>query len=343
MTNEPSAHHTPLKADLVLSGGGVKGIGLVGAIVALMEGGYSIQRVSGTSAGSIAGAILAAGLGRDQLTPDEVKQLTMTLPYRKFLDAEPISNIPVLGTAWDLINGNGIYKGDFAHDWIRSELKNLGVRTFGDLAIDDDHLLPERRYRLVLTVTDVTTGQLVRLPWDYHRLYGLDPDEQQVADAVRASMSIPFFFRATKLTSASGLTSTLVDGGLLSNFPIDSFARPDGKPPRWPTFGVTVLPNLPQGNDKLIPGLAPLRWFGGPTLLEDLVTTMIVGHDQAYLSQPWVSARAIRVDSTEVGFLDFKISRKQMDALYDRGYKAAQTFLSCWDWTDYLERYWRPR
>jgi NTE family protein len=337
-------HSTPLKADLVLSGGGVKGIGLVGAIVALMEAGYAIQRVSGTSAGSVVGAILAAGTqGSQQLTPDEIKQLAMTVPYRKFLDATPITGIPLLGAAWGVLGEEGIYKGDFAHDWIRSQLENLGVRTFGDLAVDDDHLLPERRYKLVVTVADVTTGQMVRLPWDYHRLYGLDPDEQPVADAVRASMAIPFFFRPAKLTSASGLTSTLVDGGLLSNFPIDSFARVDNKPPRWPTFGVTVLSNLPQGNDKILPGLGPLRWFGSPTLLEDLVTTMIVGHDQAYLNQPWVSARAIRVDSTEVGFLDFKIARKQMDALYGRGYQAAETFLSYWNWADYLDRYWRSR
>jgi NTE family protein len=334
-----------LKADLVLSGGGVKGIGLVGAVVALMEAGYAVQRVSGTSAGSVVGAILAAGTqGAEQLTPDEVKQLAMTVPYRKFLDPTPITGIPLLGPAWGVLGEEGIYKGDFAHDWIRSQLANLGVRTFGDLAVDDDHLLTERRYKLVVTVADVTTGQMVRLPWDYHRLYGLDPDEQPVADAVRASMSIPFFFQPVKLTSTSGLTSTLVDGGLLSNFPIDSFARVDNKPPRWPTFGVTVLPNLPQGNDKLIPGLAPLRWFGGsPTLLEDLVTTMIVGHDQAYLNQPWVSARAIRVDSTDVGFLDFKISHQQMDALYRRGHQAAENFLSYWNWEDYLKSYWRPR
>jgi NTE family protein len=340
MTTEPA-----LKADLVLSGGGVKGIGLVGALVALMEAGYAIQRVSGTSAGSVVGAILAAGTqGDEQLTPDEVKQLAMTVPYRKFLDPTPITGIPLLGPAWGVLTEEGIYKGDFAHDWIRSELENLGVSTFGDMAVDDDHLLPERRYKLVVTVADVTTGQMVRLPWDYRRLYGLDPDEQPVADAVRASMSIPFFFRPAKLKSASGLTSTLVDGGLLSNFPIDSFARADKGPPRWPTFGVTVLPNLPQGNDKLIPGLAPLRWIGGsPALLEDLVTTMIVGHDQAYLNQPWVSARAIRVDSTEVGFLDFNISHKQMDALYERGHEAAETFLSSWDWEDYLQSFWRPR
>jgi NTE family protein len=340
VTNESSPHANPLKADLVLSGGGVKGIGLAGAVVALMEAGYAIQRVAGTSAGSIVGAILAAGA--DQLTPDQVEQLTMTLPYRKFLDPTPITGIPLLGPAWGLLSETGIYKGDFAHDWIRSELKNLGVRTFGDLRFDGDSLPPEQRYRLVVTASDVTTGQLVRLPWDYRRLYGLDPDEQEVADAVRASMSIPFFFRVAKLTSTSGLTSTLVDGGLLSNFPIDSFDRRDGKPPRWPTFGVTLLPNLPQGNDKVIPALAPVNWvFGGPPLVEELITTMIVGRDQAYLNQPWVSARAIRVDSTDVGFLDFSISKQQMEGLYQRGYDATEAFLSTWNWPQYLKRYRR--
>ncbi|MGH3959354.1 patatin-like phospholipase family protein [Mycobacterium sp.] len=331
----------PLKADLVLSGGGVKGIGLVGAVVAMMEAGYSIPRVSGTSAGSVVGAILAAAQKGNQLTPEQVKELAMKLPYRKFLDAEPLTRIPVLGAAWDLLSGDGMYKGDYAHQWIGSELKKLGVTTFGDLAIDDDNLLPERRYRLVVTVADVTLGQLVRLPWDYRRVYGLDPDEQPVADAVRASMSIPFFFRTAKLTSTAGLTSTLVDGGVLSNFPLDSFDRPDGKTPRWPTFGVTLLPNLPQGNDKVIPALGPLHYFGGPTLLEDLITTMIVGRDQAYLNHPWVSARVIRVDSTDVSFLDFGISARQKEELFQRGYLAAQAFLSTWNWPQYLQDFRR--
>ncbi len=69
---------------------------------------------------------------------------------------------------------------------------------------------------------------------------------------------------------------------------------------------------------------------------------MIVGRDQAYLNQPWVSARAIRVDSTNVGFLDFDISREQMEALYQKGYEAAQAFLSTWNWTQYRESYRRP-
>jgi NTE family protein len=326
-------------ADLVLSGGGVKGIGLVGAVVALMDAGYRAQRVSGTSAGSIVGAVVAAAAMGDQLGPEEVKELALQLDYHKFTDPGTLERVPVLGPSWAVLRGTGIYKGDYAHDWVRSQLKNLGVRTFGDLAIDDDSLPAEQRYKLVVTVADVTTGQLVRLPWDYGRVYGLDPDEQSVADAVRASMSIPFFFRPVTLTGSTGLTSTLVDGGILSNFPIDSLDRTDRRRPRWPSFGVTVLPNLPEGNDKVIPALAPIRLLGPPHLLESVITTVLVGRDQAYLSQPWVNARTIRVDSTDVGFLDFDISDNEIEALYVKGYAAAEKFLAGWDWDAYLKRF----
>jgi NTE family protein len=329
----------PKPADLVLSGGGVKGIGLVGAVVALMEAGYRAQRVSGTSAGSIVGAVVAAAAMGNQLGPEEVKELALQLDYHKFTDPGTLERLPVLGPSLAVLRGTGVYKGDYAHDWVRSQLKNLGVRTFGDLAIDDDNLPAEQRYKLVVTVADVTTGQLVRLPWDYRRVYGLDPDEQSVADAVRASMSIPFFFRPVTLTGAGGLTSTLVDGGILSNFPIDSLDRADRRRPRWPSFGVTVLPNLPEGNDRVIPALAPIRLLGPPHLLESVITTVLVGRDQAYLSQPWVNARAIRVDSTDVGFLDFDISDNEIEALYAKGYAAAEKFLSTWDWDGYLERF----
>lgn len=330
------------RADLVLSGGGVKGVGLVGAIVALLDDGYEPQRISGTSAGSIVGAVVAAGVQSGGLTGAQVKELALGLDYSRFTDPGALERVPLLGPSVALLRGNGIYRGDYARDWVRDQLAGLGVRTFGDLAIDDDHLPPERRYRLVVTVSDVTTGQLVRLPWDYRRVYGLDPDEQSVADAVRASMSIPFFFRPVALTSASGLTSTLMDGGLLSNFPIDSLDRVDGKRPRWPSIGITVLPNLPQGNDKIIPALDALRILGPPHVLENVITTVLVGRDQAYLNQPWVSARAIRVDSTDVGFLDFDISDADVEALYARGHAAGKEFLETWDWAAYLRAFRTP-
>ena len=99
------------------------------------------------------------------------------------------------------------------------------------------------------------------------------------------------------------------------------------------------MPNLPDGNDQVIPALRPLHLLGAPTLLERVVTTTLVGRDQAYLSQPWVSARAIRVDSTDVGVLDFDLSMTAKDALYDKGYSAAQEFLTTWDWSAYVGRF----
>ena len=288
------------------------------------------------------------------MTPQEIRDLALSIDYRKFTDRGPVERVPLLGPAWAILQGSGVYQGDYARTFVADQLEQLGVRTFGDLKLDDDQLPEERRYRLVVTAADVTTGQLVRLPWDYRRVYGLDPDEQLVADAVRASMSIPFVFRPVTLTSAAGRKSTLVDGGLLSNYPIDSLDRLDGKKPRWPTLGVTLLPNLPENNDKVIPALAPLQLFGGPSLLEDVISLKAIDRierldpqlnvmvHQAYLNQPWVSARTIRVDSTRVGVLDFNISRAEIDALYARGYEAAAAFLSTWDEQAYLKRFRWP-
>ncbi|CAJ1494010.1 patatin-like phospholipase family protein [[Mycobacterium] kokjensenii] len=336
MTAERGADPQPPTADLVLSGGGVRFIGLVGAVVALMDAGYSMQRISGVSGGSVVGSILAAAAQGDQLTGAQVAELALSVPLARWRDAAV--PLPLVGPAWGFLRDSGLYRGDVAHDWIRGELRNLGVRTWGDLAYHGDNLLAERRYRAVVSVTDVTTGQLVRLPWDYRRVYGLDPDEQSVADAVRASMSVPFFYRPMTLTSATGLRSTLVDGGVLSNFPIDTFDRPDGRAPLWPTFGITVVPELSDADaGAMIPGLGPLRLFGQSRLLEDLISTLLVGHDQTYLNQPWVGVRAIKVCPTDVGVLDFGVSRARLEELYDNGYRAATEFLQTWDWPAYLQ------
>src|SRR5689334_16713521 len=56
-----------LHADLVLEGGGVKGIALAGAVAVLLEHGYAIHKVGGTSAGAVVGSLVAAGYDGQQL------------------------------------------------------------------------------------------------------------------------------------------------------------------------------------------------------------------------------------------------------------------------------------
>jgi NTE family protein len=321
---------SPEPADLVLAGGGVKGIGHVGVLSVLEEHGYVYRRVAGTSVGAIAGALAAAGMPARRM-----RAVLRGLDLRTFRDRGGIDWVPIAGKGLSLLFENGIYEGRAVRDWLEEELAGLGVRTFADLKIDDDALPPDEAYRLVVMVADLTRGELVRLPWDYHSRYGLDPDEMPVADAVRASLSIPFFYEPVRLDAATGLRSTLVDGGVLSNFPVDVFDR---EAPRWPTFGITLIPRLPLGNAHLFPFLGVIR--AGPLhLLESLLTTMIVGHDQGQLAKPWIAARTIEVNANHVGVVDFDLSPAEQDELYEIGRDAATRFLAGWSWPDYRKRF----
>ena len=51
----------------VFEGGGVRGIGHVGAACAMQEAGYQFTDLAGSSAGAIAAALLAAGYSCDEL------------------------------------------------------------------------------------------------------------------------------------------------------------------------------------------------------------------------------------------------------------------------------------
>ena len=318
------------RADLVLEGGGVKGLGLVGAVVRLMREGYSFQRVAGTSAGAIVAALLAAGATYEQLIAAMGR-----LDYRRVPDP-PRPGIPVLSEGISLMVKGGAFKGDYIDGFVRDELQRLGVRTFRDLRRTDQGADrqegSERKYKLVVMATDVTRGRLLRLPWDYEELLGRPADDQLVADAVRASIAIPLFFEPVTVSNEkTGVETTLVDGGILSNFPIEIFDRTDGEVPRWPTLGVKVMPALPIGDPELFPGL-PLPTPRPLHLVEQVLATAIVGHDQTYLERPCVRRRAIQVDTRAVGIVEFDADEKKREAVVASGDEAARRFLAGWSW-----------
>ena len=304
------------KADLVLEGGGVKGLGLVGAVLELMRAGYTFPRVAGTSAGSIVAAFLAAGA-----TADGLAGIMQRLDYSRVPDR---GGVPGLGEGIGLLGRSGVHPGNYIHGFVRDELEQLGVTTFADLKRRD----AEQPYKLVVTATDITRGRLLRLPWDY-KLLDLDPDAQLVADAVRASISIPLFFEPVQLGDR-----TVVDGGVLSNFPIEIFDRTGA--PRWPTFGVKVIPDAPEATALVFPGL-PLPQLPPLRLLTQVVTTALLGHDQTYLDQPCVRRRAIQVDTRAVGIVEFHADEGKRAQLVANGERAAREFLAAWNWKRYQE------
>jgi NTE family protein len=322
-----------LPADLVLEGGGVKGIALAGAVLGLAEEGYVFPRIAGTSAGAVVGAVLAA-LQRAGESVTRLEDVARSLDYARFRDrglpGRLLGRFGFLTDGLSVLFEGGAYEGGYLVDWLGGVLGDLGVETFGDLRADDPGGDPavHHRYGLVVMASDLSRRRLVQLPWDYEE-YGLEPDEQRVVDAVRASASIPYFFEPVELEGTRG-TSTLVDGGLLSNYPISTFDRLDEIPPRWPTVGVRLdALGIDRGR--------PPRPVKGPVRTGfALVETAIEACQAEHVLAPCNIARSVYVDTGGVSAVDFDLDATQQGALLRAGREAARGFLEAWDFDAWL-------
>lgn len=320
-----------MKCDLVLEGGGVKGVALVGAVDVLEENGYEVQKVAGTSAGSIVGALVAAGL-----TADERRRLMLSVDYGAFKDRSFLDRLPG-GRLVSLLTEQGIYEGDYLKTWLGEQLAQRGIRTFSDLRTIDLGAAPSPNYpsRLLVMASDITHGRLRCLPTDYPAIGMDDPGAVPIADAVRASMSIPFFYEPVKLPGKDGKEIVLVDGGMLSNFPVAVFDRGDGRAPRWPTFGIKL-------SARAGAQARTVNSFGVSSMVKSMISTMTGFYDSMHLDDPSVIARTIFVDTFGVKATDFDLDDATRDQLYASGRKAAEKFLRTWDFEEYLSRYRTP-
>jgi NTE family protein len=324
-------------ADLVFEGGGVKGIGLAGAFAALQERGFAPKRVAGTSAGAITAALVAAGY-----SSAELDEILLAIPFADFKDTGWEDRLPLIGAAASLLRDRGIYEGRFFRDWIGEFLEQKGITRFGQL-VDESAETPKDRYLLRVIVSDVTQRRMLVLPDDAGQL-GIEPDELEIAYAVRMSMSIPVFFEpVVHENPRTGEEHVLVDGGMLSNFPVWLFDC-DGRDPRWPTFGlllvepdpsVTIGRRLP-GDEHGIKRGSLVDYF------RSIAATMMEAHDRMYVETA-TFARTIPIPTLGVRTTEFEITPERVKALYSSGHLAASAFLDDWDFDAYIEEFRRGR
>lgn len=328
-----------MKADAVFEGGGVKGIGLVGAVTEVEKAGYEFVNLAGTSAGAIVASLLAVGY-----SGDEIKKELQSLDYNKFKDEGFLDKLGIPGKALSLGFEYGIYEGEFFESWIESLFRAKGKTLFKHIVLSEYRTDDRFKYKLQLIATDITDRRLLVLPGDLAPL-GYDPDNFSISRAVRMSMSIPLFFEPVKLTDGSGRTHLIVDGGVLSNYPV--WLLDGGGPnPDWPTFGFKLLEP-----DK--------RAFKGPdrnpinnpiSFLKAIVGTMLDAHDRYHISKSKGDydrtigvSTIIKLGSTEkeIKTVDFDISQEESQALYENGVRAAKEFLMNWDFDKWVQTYRR--
>ncbi|NEU29616.1 patatin-like phospholipase family protein [bacterium LRH843] len=297
-----------MKVDGVFAGGGVKAFAFVGALQVMEEKGYTFERVAGTSAGAIIASLIRVGYSSEELF-----KLLDNLDVESFKD-ERVSFLPFPIAKWFLLYFRlGLYRGNALELWLRNVLAEKGVKTFGDLPKDS----------LRIVASDLTKGRMIVLPDDLKE-YGMIPEKFSVARAIRMSCSIPFFFEPVKLYDRKngGKSSYVVDGGVLSNFPMWLFQ--DGKTKRWkrPAIGFQLQPEI-----NIMP---PHSIHNAVNMFKALFETMSSAHDIRYISKDHAK-NIIFIPIQDIKSTDFELTETQKESLVLLGREETEKFVSKWE------------
>ena len=323
----------------MFEGGGVKGIAFAGAIAAAERdaGVREWVNVAGTSAGAIVAALLVAGYDAQGL-----QKILKAADYPRFLDCG-FGGLKVGGVFNAIARLRGAARGLYFENWLGAQLaasplaQGLGKQTltFGDVKrldlpaqptwMNDEQYL-RASYRLTVIGSGITSGQMLILPEDLPTLQDTDNnsieiDDFPVVDAVRMSMSYPFLFTPVELRR-NDKPYFVVDGGLLSNFPIWLFDSPN---PTRPTWGFRLHPgsNLTEG----LPFRNIPRPFWEPPLLKSMFLSAMESWDRQEEQQA-VGSRSVSIPTFGIATTDFSLTTADADQLYTSGLDSAHAFFT---------------
>jgi NTE family protein len=312
---QDSREVTSPRIGLVLSGGGAKGTAHVGVLKVLEEMQVPIDFIVGTSMGAVVGGLYAAGL-----SPSKMEAVLESIDWNDVFRSSPsyIDLSQRRRQAQNLFGrvevGVGSEGLKFPPGLIAGHRLSILLQTLTIHAatVRDFDLLPIP-FRAV--TADLVTGSEVVL------------GEGNLVEAIRASMSVPGFFSPVELGRL-----TLVDGGIVNNFPVD-VAQAAGVDV---VIGVTVA-GMPT------PGNSIESVFDVSTESIDLVTAQNVQRSIDRLGPDDVF---IPIDMT--GFVSTNFERSP--EFIDLGYRTADQYrrnlrpysLPDAEWALYLAQQRRP-
>ena len=205
----------------------------------------------------------------------------------------------------------------------------------------------DERALIHIITADLTTQTKVQFPMMSHLYWGEKYIEQSPAKMVRASMSVPFFFIPFEINNIPnagqpanqswieranfhGLIPQkvkFVDGGMISNFPINVFHSKPGVVPRKPTFGVKLSAYRDESVD--------VDDLGG--FIGSMISTMRHDADDEFLIQnPDFKKLICFIDANkDFKWLNFKMSDDDKKKLFLLGAKKGLDFITNFDWEKY--------
>ena len=348
--------------DVVFEGGGAKGSAFVGALMALKAAGHSTGRLIGTSAGAITATLLAAGYTPEEMLAAVNEKRNGKPRFSTFMDhpraadfsqaqkdssdtmralesvhfplfaGHAVLNLmletPLYPTLFSIVECGGFYAGRVFLEWLDEKLAAKGVSSGDTLAA----LFAKTHVDLSVVASDTSDMEMLVLN---HRTAPGVP----VAWAVRMSMSIPMVWREVVWQDSWGLYrsraktgNVVVDGGVLSNFPIRLIAESvreimgDSDPMAALNLGLLLDENLaiPGTNPSAAPPL-PIREIRVVQRLSRLIDTMMGAQDNEEIRSR--AAEICRLPVKGYGTTEFDMSENRLKTLVEGGCNAMLTHL----------------
>lgn len=243
------------------------------------------------------------------------------------------------------------------------ELENLDLVKFkfflesaqnNDLYKENPFALLKSDYTIV--TTDINAKIKVELP-KMANLYWTNTDLSMISPAkfVRASMSVPYFFEPLVTTIDTSQDSIVqawkfwlnsepanvfaegvfVDGGSISNFPIDIFHESDIFYPRIPVFGVRLIDESEIGETR---GSGSEKILKSPfSFLGSIFSTLKGYNDKTFLTKyTFYSTHSIQyVNCSPSNWLNFFMKDEEKIVLFNKGFQAGLEFLAKFNWESY--------
>jgi len=181
----PVVERPTAKIALALGGGAARGFAHIGVIKALEAQGISADIIVGTSAGSVVGALYAAGFNGFQ-----IQELSMTMDEAEVIDGSGMYRC-IAETV--ISDKRGCIKGEALQDFINRNVKYRPIERL------------DKQFAAV--ATNLSNGEMMVFQTGNTGL------------AVRASSSVPVFFQPVTINAKD-----YVDGGLVTPVPV-SVAR----------------------------------------------------------------------------------------------------------------------
>ncbi len=180
------------KINLILQGGGIKGLAYIGALRCLENNGYKIKNIAGSSVGAIIGSLIIAGYNSYEL-----EEIINNLNVNIFFNSNKLK---------EKIKNKGLYSLSELEKFLENMLLKKNIRVFSDIKIGNN-------YKAIFTTTSIKYQRIFVLPYDL-KLININPDTFSVAKAAIMSASIPLFYEPYKLNN-----NYFYDGGVSDNFP----------------------------------------------------------------------------------------------------------------------------